>query len=594
MKDKPLQVLLVEDSAGDARLLREMFRTENTESFVLTHVDRMSGAITHLQKGGFDIVLLDMGLPDGHGLDTVRRAHAAAPDIPLIVLTGMDDEEMATQAMKEGAQDYLVKGQIENRALPRALRYAIERHRMLAETELLRKQQLQLKDDDVTTAQATALQMTHTAEHDFLTGLPNRMLLNDRVSQAIAMAPRHRKKVAVLFLDLDGFKQINDSLGHPIGDKLLQSIAARLVSCVRGADTVSRQGGDEFVVLLSEVERSEDAAITARRMLKAVAEPQSIDERELQVTTSIGVSIYPHDGLNAETLIKNADIAMYQAKANRRGYQFFKPAMNIRAVERQSIEDSLRRALEQEEFTLHYQPKVNLKTGAITGAEALVRWQHPERGLVVPRHFVSIAESCGLMLPIGRWILREACRQAKAWQDQGLPPIEVAVNTSLIEFRSDGFPETVRVILTETGLKPRYLELELKESVLMQHAEFTVSVLQTFKAMGVRLAVDDFGTGYSSLSYLRQFPIDTLKVDQSFVREIDADTGDIRVLSAVINIGGNLKYRVIAEGVETAAQVAFLQSHGCDEGQGFYFGRPSSASEFAKLLETGTCVGIKN
>ena len=590
MKDKPLQVLLVEDSAGDARLLREMFRTENTESFVLTHVDRMSSAITHLQKGVFDIVLLDMGLPDGHGLDTVRRAHAAAPDIPLIVLTGMDDEVMATQAMKEGAQDYLVKGQIENRALPRALRYAIERHRMLAETELLRKQQLQLKDNDVTTAQATALQMTHSAEHDFLTGLPNRMLLNDRVSQAIAMAPRHKKKVAVLFLDLDGFKHINDSLGHPIGDKLLQSIAIRLVSCVRGADTVSRQGGDEFVVLLSEVERSEDAAITARRMLQAVAEPQSIDGRDLHVTTSIGVSVYPHDGLNAATLIKNADIAMYQAKANRCGYQFFKPAMNIRAVERQSIEDSLGRALEREEFTLHYQPKVNLRTGEITGAEALIRWQHPERGLVAPRHFVSIAEGCGLMLPIGKWILREACRQAKAWQEQGLPRIGVAVNVSLGEFRSDKFPEAVRTILTETRLEPRYLELELKESVLMQHAEFTVSVLQHFKAMGVRLTVDDFGTGYSSLSYLRQFPIDTLKVDQSFVREIDADTGDVTVLSAVINMGGTLKYRVIAEGVETAVQAAFLQSHGCDEGQGFYFGRPLLASEFAKLLETGTCV----
>ena len=267
-----------------------------------------------------------------------------------------------------------------------------------------------------------ALQMTHSAEHDFLTGLPNRMLLNDRVSQAIALAPRHMKKVAVLFLDLDGFKHINDSLGHPIGDKLLQSIAKRLVDCVRGSDTVSRQGGDEFVVLLSEVEQPEDAAITARRMLQAVARAHSIDQHDLHVTTSIGVSIYPDDGLDAETLIKNADTAMYQAKENgRQSYQFFKPAMNVRAVERQSIEEGLRRALERQEFALHYQPKINLRTGAITGAEALIRWTHPTRGSVSPAQFIPVAEDCGLILPIGNWVLREACTQARAWVDAGLP-----------------------------------------------------------------------------------------------------------------------------------------------------------------------------
>ena len=293
---------------------------------------------------------------------------------------------------------------------------------------------------DVSAARAMALQMAHSAEHDFLTGLPNRMLLNDRVGQAIALAPRHKKQVAVLFLDLDGFKHINDSLGHPIGDKLLQSIAKRLVDCVRGSDTVSRQGGDEFVVLLSEVEQSEDAAITARRMLQAVAEAHSIDQHDLHVTTSIGVSVYPDDGLDAETLIKNADTAMYQAKENgRQSYQFFKPAMNVRAVERQSIEESLRRALERQEFALHYQPKIDLRTGAITGAEALLRWTHPTRGLVSPAQFIPVAEDCGLILPIGTWVLREACGQARAWVDAGLPVATMAVNISAMEFRNENF-----------------------------------------------------------------------------------------------------------------------------------------------------------
>ena len=341
---------------------------------------------------------------------------------------------------------------------------------------------------DITTRKKAEAQMTHSAEHDFLTGLPNRMLLNDRVSQAIRLAQRHRRKVAVLFLDLDGFKHINDSLGHPIGDKLLQSVAKRLVDCVRGSDTVSRQGGDEFVVLLSEVEHSEDAAITARRMLQAVAEAHSIDQHDLHVTTSIGVSVYPDDGLDAETLIKNADTAMYQAKENgRQSYQFFKPAMNVRAVERQSIEESLRRALERQEFALHYQPKINLRTGEITGAEALLRWTHPIRGPVSPAQFIPVAEDCGLILPIGNWVLREACQQARAWVDAGLPLATMAVNISAMQLRDENFLDGVFAILKDTGLDPRSLELELTESVLMKHAESTASILKTLRARGVQV-----------------------------------------------------------------------------------------------------------
>jgi len=324
---------------------------------------------------------------------------------------------------------------------------------------------------DVSTARAMAAQMTHSAQHDFLTGLPNRMLLNDRVTQAIVLAPRHSKKVAVLFLDLDGFKHINDSLGHPTGDKLLQSIAKRLVACVRSSDTVSRQGGDEFVVLLSEMEQSEDAAISALRILQAVAEAHTIEHHDLHVTASIGLSVFPDDGKDAETLIKNADTAMYQAKENgRQSYQFFRPAMTVRAVERQSIEENLRRALERREFMLHYQPKIRLRTGEITGAEALLRWTHPVRGSVSPAQFIPVAEDCGLILPIGQWVLREACKQARAWLNAGLSLGTMAVNISSMEFRDDNFLESVFAILSETGLDPRSLELELTESVLMKRA----------------------------------------------------------------------------------------------------------------------------
>jgi diguanylate cyclase (GGDEF)-like protein/PAS domain S-box-containing protein len=445
---------------------------------------------------------------------------------------------------------------------------------------------------DVSAARAMTLQMVHSAQHDFLTGLPNRMLFNDRVSQAIILAPRHAKKVGVLFLDLDGFKHINDSLGHPIGDKLLQSIASRLVDCVRGSDTVSRQGGDEFVVLLSEMEHPEDAAIAARRMLQTVAGCHSVDQHDLHVTTSIGVSVFPDDGQDAETLIKNADTAMYQAKENgRQSYQFFKPAMNVRAVERQSIEESLRLALERQEFALHYQPKVNLRTGEITGAEALIRWTHPTRGPVSPAQFIPVAEDSGLIVPIGNWVLREACKQARAWVDAGLPLATMAVNISAMEFRHDNFLETVFAILEETGLDPKSLEIELTESVLMKRAESAASVLQTLKARGVQVAVDDFGTGYSSLSYLRKFPVDALKIDQSFVRQITIAVDDTSIVTAIISMARSLKLRVVAEGVEKLEELEFLQANQCEEAQGYYFSRPVLPEQFAKLLKTGFHVG---
>ncbi len=431
-------------------------------------------------------------------------------------------------------------------------------------------------------------QLDHLAHHDVLTDLPNRILLQDRLSQAIELAHRQGRQLAVMFMDLDQFKHINDSLGHTVGDQLLQSVAQRLVGCVRQSDTISRQGGDEFVLLLPFIEHPEDAALSAQKILTALAEPYHIDLHDLYVSVSIGISIYPDDGQDAETLIKNADAAMYNAKENgRNNYKFFKQDMNARAVRRQSTEASLRRALELQEFVLHYQPKINFRSGTIVGVEALIRWRHPERGLLLPAQFVPIAEDCSLILPIGRWVLRETCLQARAWRRAGLPPITVAVNTSALEFRDKDFLENIRATLVSTGLEPHYLQLELTESVLMRDAESANSVLHALADMGVKLAVDDFGTGYSSLAYLRHFPIDTLKIDQSFVSHMTSNPDDAIIVSTVISMGKSLKQLIIAEGVETPEQYAFLLAQHCDEGQGYYFCRPLESEAFTTLLKTG-------
>jgi diguanylate cyclase (GGDEF)-like protein/PAS domain S-box-containing protein len=446
---------------------------------------------------------------------------------------------------------------------------------------------------DVSVARAMSQKMAYSAQHDTVTNLPNRLLLNDRITQSIALARRQSRSIALIFLDLDRFKYINDSMGHATGDKLLQSVSKRLLASVRGSDTVSRQGGDEFVILLSEIAHPEDAATSAAKMLLSLSVPHSIGGREIEISGSIGISIYPGDGEDAETLIKYADMAMYHAKENgRNNFQFFKVEMNLKAMERHSIEGSLRHALERGEFLLHYQPKVNLETLEITGVEALIRWQQPDRGLVPPSQFVPVAEDCGLILSIGRWVLREACRQAREWQDLGLPFKRIAVNVSAAEFRDKDFVEGIQAILSETGLDACYLDLELTERVLMQHAESTAVVLRQLKSIGIHLAVDDFGTGYSSLSYLRQFPIDVLKIDKTFVQQISGDTNDSAIVSAIIDMGKNLKQRVIAEGVETEEQLSFLRARHCEEGQGYLFSPPLAAADFSRLLQVGIAEAV--
>jgi diguanylate cyclase (GGDEF)-like protein/PAS domain S-box-containing protein len=446
---------------------------------------------------------------------------------------------------------------------------------------------------DVSAARAKSLEMSHLAQHDALTDLPNRILFNDRLTQAIVLAERQNKQLAVMFVDLDHFKKINDSLGHDVGDKLLQSVARRLMGCVRRSDTVSRLGGDEFVVLLAQVEHAEDAAYSARKILRALAAPHLIDNNSLDINASIGVSTYPNDGQDAEGLMNRADNAMYEAKEHgRNNYQFFRHEMHARLAERQSLEADLRCALGRNEFLVHYQPKLSLRTGQITGVEALIRWLHPQRGIIYPAQFVSMAEECGLIVPIGQWVLLEACKQAQAWRDSGLGVVPVSVNVSAAEFGAKDFLSGVRAVLIATGVEPQHLELELTESVLMRDAEAAVVTLVKLKAMGVQLAIDDFGTGYSSFTYLRRFPSDALKLHQSFVHEITADPADAAIVSAMINLGRSLKQRVIAEGVETRAQLKFLKLHGCGEGQGYYFSPPVVAERARTLFEDGIQAGV--
>ncbi len=442
--------------------------------------------------------------------------------------------------------------------------------RKQAEEELLRNQAL----------------MTHLAEHDFLTGLPNQMVLRDRIEQAIRLAARNKTGLAVLFLDLDGFKHINDSLGHAVGDKLLQSTARRLEGMLRASDTLSRFGGDEFIVLLPEVHQPDGTEIAAAKLLEGLAAVHSAGEHELQVSACIGISLYPDDGLDGETLIKNADAAMYRAKAKGgSNFQFFHSDMNIEAIERQFIEQHLRRAMDRKELALHYQPKFDLRSRAVTGVEALLRWHHSVRGSISPATFIPVAEDCGLIVPIGTWVIEETCRQARAWLDAGLPKISVAVNVSGRQFQSESFEDIVMTTLDRFRIDPECLELEVTESLLMKTPELTAKLLQRLRRRGVRVAIDDFGTGYSSLSYLRRFPIDTLKIDQSFIREIGTPDG-CSMVKAIIDMGRNLRMRIVAEGVETEQEAAVLESMGCDQAQGFYFSRPLTQARLASLLQT--------
>ncbi|HUP44951.1 MAG TPA: EAL domain-containing protein [Thermoanaerobaculia bacterium] len=442
-----------------------------------------------------------------------------------------------------------------------------------------------LLEDEREAASIAADQVEHLAYHDALTGLPNRPLFMDRLIIAVAQANRASQKLAVLFLDLDRFKDINDSLGHSVGDVLLKSAAERIRRCVREGDTVARFGGDEFTLVIPRIDKIEDAAKIASKIIETVKVPFEINERELFVTTSIGVAIYPSDGLDAETLVRNADTAMYRAKEQGRdSYQLYAPAMNARALERLALENTLRRALSQNELVLHYQPVVVAGSGVVVGVESLVRWQHPERGLLGPVHFISLAEMSGLIVPIGEWVLRTACRQVRHWQKELDQPLTIAVNLSARQFQHPDLVAQIRSVIADTGIEPSSLELEITESSAMQNAENTIVTLRELKDLGVNISMDDFGTGYSSLNYLKQFPIDTLKLDQSFVRDVTTDRRDAAIVGAVISMAHRLGIAVIAEGVETQEQLDYLRREECDYVQGYLFSRPIPPPELERFL----------
>jgi len=441
---------------------------------------------------------------------------------------------------------------------------------------------------DITERKRAEAQVYQLAHYDSLTGLPNRALLRDRLGQAMNDARRRGAKLAVMYLDLDRFKTVNDSLGHETGDKLLKAVSTRLRECMRDSDTISRQGGDEFLLILRDVTDAPAVAHVAEKLQEAVAKPIQIGEYELHITPSLGISIFPDDALDIDGLIRNADAAMYHAKENGRfNFQFFTPEMNTRAYERLSMEGSLRQAIERKEFHLHYQPQVDLRTGAIMGVEALLRWDRPGHENVPPSVFVPVLESSGMIGVVGEWVLREACRQNRVWQQQGLMPVPVAVNLSAIQFNRRNMADTISAILAETGLEPRWLELEFTESAVMHDTREVGNIIGRLDDLGVQLALDDFGTGYSSLSYLRRFHLDKINIDQSFVRDIDLDVDDAAIVTAIIGMARNLKVAAVAEGVESRAQCEFLRTHGCDGMQGYLFSKPLPPDEFADLLKSG-------
>jgi diguanylate cyclase (GGDEF)-like protein len=425
----------------------------------------------------------------------------------------------------------------------------------------------------------------HLAYHDNLTGLPNRSLLQDRLARSIARAERSGRKVGVLFVDLDNFKNINDTLGHDVGDELLRQVSRRLTECVRLEDTIARQGGDEFIVLLDSLEDSRGASVVALKILTSLRQPFQLGAAEQHVSGSIGISVYPEDGRDPQTLMRNADTAMFHGKGlGKNTYQYFTAQMNIAVKRRMTLESALRRAVMQKDFVLHYQPQIDLETGEILAVEALVRWKTEDSGMVMPGDFIPLAEETGLINEIGEWVLQEGCRQAKEWQDMGLPRTRMAINLSARQFGDRAFLDMVTRVLAETQLDPSWLELEVTESQVMRQTEGMIMLLNRLSEMGVHLAIDDFGTGYSSLSYLKRLPIQKLKIDQSFIRDITVDPNDTAIVVAIINMARSLDLETIAEGVETAGQLALLRSKGCRVGQGFYFSAPVRAEALYPLL----------
>lgn len=677
-----MRILLVEDNPGDARLLelllQEAHQDERIAGYEFTHAASLGEGLRVLGQGVFDIILIDLSLPDAHGRDSYLGIQRGAPDLPVVALTGNDDEGLAAELVAAGAQDYLVKGQVDARLLARALRYAIERKRGeeklrlmaqvfevalegilvtdaaqsvisvnrafsditgLVEGRVVGRPMFGLRQseglfhkvwatqsseehwqgeavchrasgedfpvwlnvnavknalgsithfvaafNDITALKRSEERLRHIAHHDALTSLPNRLLFEDRLDQAMAHVRRSTSLAAVLFIDLDRFKLVNDTLGHASGDILLRTAAQRLRNCVREVDTVARLGGDEFAVILGELNSREDAAVVAQKVLEAMGGAFELESQEVFVTASIGIAMYGREEQTQVNIMEQADIAMYHAKrTGRNAYHFYAEDMNLQSRQRLALETDLRRALERNEFLLHYQPQVDPTSGALIGVEALLRWQHRERGLVMPGEFIPLLEETGMIIPVGEWVMRTACIQARKWLDEGRS-LRMAVNLSARQLRQENLAERVRGILVETGLPPGLLEIELTETIVMENAGEAVIALNRLKDLGVRIALDDFGTGASSLGYLKHFPIDTLKISSAIIFELEDET-DAAIAGAVITMARNMKLSSVAEGVENVRQLDFLRREQCDSIQGYLISRPMSAEACSEMLD---------
>ena len=680
--ERPIRILMVEDSPHDAALVRSVLGSQTGLETDLVHRDRLEAGIEYLDHGTVDIVLLDFSLPDSKGLDTFRRVNAEHPEVPVIVLTSLEDDAVAVQAVAEGAQDYLAKRYLDGRLLTRSIRYALERHRsedalreseeryalairgandglwdwnlatghlylsprwkmMLGygiydvgdrvddwfnkvhpddvdelrsairahfdgddkhfeyehrmitrsgETRWMLTRGVAVRDEDgnairmagsltdVTARKLAEQQLVYDAFHDGLTGLANRALFVDRLS--VILAARRRQpglRFAVMFLDLDRFKNINDSLGHTTGDRLLQDIAKRIEKTLRPGDTIARLGGDEFAILLSHVEDLGDAIHVAERIQEIISSSTTIGGHEVYVTSSIGIALSSEQTRGPEDILRDADIAMYRAKAaGRNRYEIFDQEMHRHAVRLLALETELRRAIECEDFVMHYQPIVALDTGLIVGFEGLVRWNHPERGLVAPGQFIGLAEETGLIVPLCWFTLRECCGQARRWQMMfpKNPPLFISVNVSGKLFLQPDAVERLVAILERTGLPPESLRLEVTENVVVDHGDEVMNKLSKLRALGVELSIDDFGTGYSSLSYLQRFQYDTLKIDRSFVSAMGVARDSRNIVKTILNLADDLGIGVVAEGIETEEQAIRLRQMDCPLGQGFWFARP--------------------
>jgi diguanylate cyclase (GGDEF)-like protein len=512
------------------------------------------------------------------GLELVPRVHSLSPDTVVVMVSGNQDIEFAIKALRVGAFDYITKP-IDLRHVEASVERALNHANLLKEKRRYKEQLENL-------LQQRTAQVDWLAYYDTVTRLPNRALFEDRVEQAVAIAKASGQSLGVLFISLDQFKKVNDSLGHGPGDVLLREFAERLKSCINKSDTVARFGNDEFALLRTQIDGTKDVIETIASLSQVLKFSFDLPGHELFATASVGVSLFPVDGEDCQTLVKNAGAALYKAKrSGGANYQFFTADMHELAASRLALESNLRRAIQNEEFLLHYQPRVSVDSLAITGVEALVRWQHPQLGLVSPSEFIPLAEDTGLIVPIGEWVLREACLQGRRWIEKGFAPIPIAVNISARQFHDRDLSQSVIRILEETGLSPKYLELELTESSIMQNEEFAASMLNQLKSMGINISIDDFGTGFSSLASLKRLPIDALKIDQSFVREATSDPDDAALVMAIITLSHNLRLKVVAEGVETEDQLRFLQLLRCDEIQGYFFSKPVPADTLVSLFD---------